>query len=112
MEVVEAARTPGTERINSEDFDRKLIQRIAGRDRAAMQQLFERHCPRIAGLFNDLALEKEVADELAVETFLTVWDSAENFDGSLPVSGSLLGVDFADRNPVRLVLAIILLFEA
>jgi RNA polymerase sigma-70 factor (ECF subfamily) len=92
MEVVETARVPGTERIHSEDFDRKLVQRIAGGDRAALQQLFERHSPRVAGLFNNLALEQEVVDALAVETFVTVWDSAGNFDGSLPVSAWLLAL--------------------
>lgn len=94
MEVMETPRPTGTESKHSEEFDRSLVQRIAQGDRAAMQQLFELHCSRITGFFNRLALENEVADELTVETFVSAWDGAGNFDGCLPVSIWLLGLAF------------------
>ena len=78
----------------SDGLDCLLIERIAHRDHTALRQLFERHYPCIAGFFRGLALDREVSDELTVDTFLTAWDSAANFDHSSPVSIWLLALGY------------------
>jgi RNA polymerase sigma-70 factor (ECF subfamily) len=57
-----------------------------------MRQLFERHHARISGFFSGLALDNEVTDQLTVDTFLTAWDSAANFQHGSPGSIWLLAL--------------------
>jgi len=91
-EIAEATKSASTLGIDSDDSDRWLIERIARQDRTAMQQLFERHHSRISGFFSGLALDKDLTDELTVDTFLTAWDSAANFHRGSPVSIWLLAL--------------------
>jgi RNA polymerase sigma-70 factor (ECF subfamily) len=79
---------------HSDGLDRLLIERIARRDRTALRQLFERHYRCISGFFSGLALDKEVSDELTVDTFLTAWNSAATFDDNSPVSFWLLALGY------------------
>jgi RNA polymerase sigma-70 factor, ECF subfamily len=85
-EIATATKPGSSYVIDSDDFDRSLIERIARQDRTALQQLFERHHARISGFFRGLALDDEVTDQLTVDTFLTAWDSALNFHRGSPVS--------------------------
>lgn len=91
-ETANTTEPSGTDGIDSDDLDRSLIGRIARQDHTAMQRLFERHYPRVSGFFGGLALDKEAADQLTVDTFLTAWDSAANFDRGSPVSLWLLAL--------------------
>ena len=91
-EMAKATRPPGTYGIDSDDLDRLLIERIARQDRTALQQFFERHCARVSGFFSGLVRDDEVIDQLTVDTFLTAWHSAANFDRRSPVSIWLLAL--------------------
>jgi RNA polymerase sigma-70 factor, ECF subfamily len=93
-DIATTTRAVGTYGIHSDGLDHLLIERIARRDRTAMQQLFERHYPRISGFFSGLALGEAVTDELTIDTFLTAWASAANYDRGLPAYIWLLALGY------------------
>ena len=78
----------------SEPHDCWLLERIACRDHDALEQLFARHYPIIVDFFRGLALDAEAVDQLTLDTFLSVWQRASEFDGRASVSGWMMGLGY------------------
>lgn len=58
----------------------RLLQRIAEhRDKEAFVELFEHFAPRVKSFLMKGGTAEDVADELAQETMLTVWNKAESY---------------------------------
>lgn len=101
--IVKHPGTAGRCAGHSEPNDCWLLERIARRDRNALEQLFERHYPIIVDFFRGLALDAEAVDQLTLDTFLSVWQRASEFDGRASVSGWMmqLGYQHALRSTVQ-----------
>ncbi len=72
--------------------DRKLIERIANADKAAVQALFARYHVRIYRFIVRMVGSEAVAEELANEVFLDVWRQAGRFENRSSVSTWLMAI--------------------
>ncbi len=72
--------------------DRKLIERIANADKAAVQALFARYHVRIYRFIVRMTGNEAVAEELANEVFLDVWRQAGRFESRSSVSTWLMAI--------------------
>jgi len=59
--------------------DRDLIRRIAERDQEAFRELFERFGGPVLSYVRMLARDREAAEDVAQEVFLTVWRKAPSY---------------------------------
>jgi RNA polymerase sigma-70 factor (ECF subfamily) len=59
-----------------------LMNAVAGRDRVAFGELYDRMQPRVLGLAMRILRDLGHAEEVAQEVFLEVWQYAAHFDGS------------------------------
>ncbi len=63
-----------------EELATYIRQVAAGSDRAAFTQLFQHFAPRIKGFLQKSGATRELAEELAQETLVTLWRKAAQFD--------------------------------
>jgi RNA polymerase sigma-70 factor (ECF subfamily) len=61
--------------------DRRLVQRCATQDSAALQEIVERYQSRLLRFLNRLLGSREDAEEAALDVFLRVWQQAHRFEG-------------------------------
>jgi RNA polymerase sigma-70 factor (ECF subfamily) len=69
--------------VTSED----LLGRVAGGDRAAFAELYDRTAPRVFGLVKRLLRDHSQSEEVTQEIFLEVWQTAPRYS---PAKGSAL----------------------
>jgi RNA polymerase sigma factor (sigma-70 family) len=77
---------------HQEASDERLVERIAGGDRAAMEVLYSRHHVRIYRFLVRLTGNATTAEDLVSDTFLDAWRSAEHFEKKSRVSTWLLAI--------------------
>ena len=61
------------------ETDEDLMARIAQGDRAAARLLMQRRLPRIVGLAHRMLGDAAAAEDIAQETFIRVWNSADRW---------------------------------
>lgn len=68
------------------ESDQQLVRRMAGGDRAALGEMFDRHGSAVLGFLVRLVGRREEAEELMQEVFLQAWRSAGTYrpDGASP----------------------------
>ena len=82
--------------------ENELIQRIAGGDRRAFEELYNLYHRRLARFLTRLTRHFDVAEEIINDTFLIVWRKAKDFRGDSQVSTWILGIAYRRaRNAFR-----------
>jgi RNA polymerase sigma-70 factor, ECF subfamily len=66
----------------------QLLRRAGTRDRAAFAELYVRTAAKLFGITLRIIRQRELAEEVLQESFVTVWQRAENYD---PARGSAMG---------------------
>lgn len=74
-----------------------LIERVSLRDEAALRQLYERTSPRLFGLAMRVVRQRESAEDVLQETFLTIWRVAGDYRASLSPPMAWLGLIVRSR---------------
>ena len=74
-----------------------LLDRVGQRDTAALQQLYERTSSRLFGLAMRVVRQREVAEDVLQEAFLTIWRSAPDYRASLSPPMAWMGVVVRSR---------------
>ena len=64
-----------------DDSDRRLVQRCAARDPAALREIVGRYQPRLIRFLGRLLGSQEDTEEAALDVFLRVWQQAHRFEG-------------------------------
>ncbi len=59
--------------------DAQLVERIAGQDRDAFRAFYERYSGRILAYVRTLGREREAAEDVVQEVFLSVWRKAASY---------------------------------
>jgi RNA polymerase sigma-70 factor (ECF subfamily) len=72
--------------------DEALIEKIASGNRLAMQVLFTRHQARIFRFVLRLVRDRELAEDLTSDVFLTVWRQAHRFEARAAATTWLLAI--------------------
>lgn len=65
----------------SDDDDRRLLERIAKRDRVAFETFFRAHGPSVHRFVRDLVRDDGLAEELTSDVMVEVWRSAGKYGG-------------------------------
>jgi RNA polymerase sigma-70 factor, ECF subfamily len=72
--------------------DDELVGAVAGGDRAALELLYRRHAPWLAGRLAARTSSVELAEEALQDTFLAAWRSARGYHGGGEVTAWLWGI--------------------
>jgi RNA polymerase sigma factor (sigma-70 family) len=72
--------------------DDELVEAVAGGDRAALELLYRRHAPWLAGRLAARTSSVELAEEALQDTFLAAWRSARGYHGGGEVTAWLWGI--------------------
>jgi RNA polymerase sigma-70 factor (ECF subfamily) len=71
------ARAPDGERERDEE---RLVAAVAGGDRAALAELYDRHCGRLAALVAHILGDVAQAEDVVHDVFVEAWHHASEFD--------------------------------
>lgn len=74
-----------------------LIDRVGQRDEAALRQLYDRTSPRLFGLALRVVRQREWAEDVLQEAFMTVWRVAGDYRGTLSPPLAWLGLIVRSR---------------
>lgn len=66
--------------------ERELVRRVAAGERAAFKQLYDSHSPRVHNLLLRLVGNRDDADELTQDVFLSLWKHAQSLRGESKLS--------------------------
>ncbi len=72
--------------------ERNLLARVARKDEAAFQQLYNEFARRVFRYALTLLRNQHLAEEVVQETMITVWDKAETYGGRSQVSTWIFGI--------------------
>lgn len=75
-----------------------LIDRVGRRDEAALRQLYDRTSPRLFGLALRVVRQREWAEDVLQEAFLTIWRVAGDYRGTLSPPMAWLGLIVRSRS--------------
>jgi RNA polymerase sigma-70 factor (ECF subfamily) len=74
--------------------DRRLLERVARRDREAFEALYRRYYQRTFQFVMRLARNEAAAEEIVSDTMFAVWQGAGSFEGASSVTTWLLGIAY------------------
>jgi RNA polymerase sigma-70 factor (ECF subfamily) len=72
--------------------DRELAAAVGRKDRRALERLYQMYFSRLACVLRRLLLSDETIDDVIIETFLTVWTSAEDLEKETKISTWIMGI--------------------
>lgn len=83
-----------TGRNSSAVADAELLRRVAGRDRAAFEQLYLAYHRRLSRFLMRFADSYDAAEEIINDTMMVVWNRAGEFRGQSQVSTWIIGIAY------------------
>jgi RNA polymerase sigma-70 factor (ECF subfamily) len=89
--VMDAAGT-AREPVTTGTADDELVAAVAAGDRQALELLYRRHAPWLAGRLAARTTSRELAEEALQDTFLAAWRGARAYHGSGEVPAWLWGI--------------------
>ena len=75
-----------------------LLDRIGRRDQAALRELYDRTAPKLMGLAMRVVRQREWAEDVLQESFVTVWRAAADYRGTLSPPLAWLGLIVRSRS--------------
>jgi RNA polymerase sigma-70 factor (ECF subfamily) len=72
--------------------DDEVVQAVASGDRRALELLYRRHAPWLAGRLAARTSSRDLAEEALQDTFLAVWRSARSYHGTGEVPAWVWGI--------------------
>jgi RNA polymerase sigma factor (sigma-70 family) len=75
-----------------------LIDRVGQRDEAALRQLYDRTSPKLFGLAMRVVRQREWAEDVLQESFLTIWRVAGDYRSTLSPPLAWLGLIVRSRS--------------
>jgi RNA polymerase sigma factor (sigma-70 family) len=89
--VLDAAGT-AREPVTTGTADDELVRAVAAGDRHALELLYRRHAPWLAGRLTARTSSRELAEEALQDTFLAAWRGARGYHGTGEVPAWLWGI--------------------
>jgi len=71
------------QRVSDGSFERTLLEKVAGGDQTAFEQLFLRYQAQVYGVVLAVLRDQTQAQEVTQEVFLQLWQQASRFDATL-----------------------------
>lgn len=85
---------PRVSATTSDGEESQLLQRIAARDRRALEELYHAYHRRLSRFLLRLAPRYDFAEEVINETFWIIWRKAADFRGASRVSTWIMGIAY------------------
>jgi RNA polymerase sigma-70 factor (ECF subfamily) len=82
------------QKASDDRHERQLLDRIAGNDRDAFDELFRVYHPRLFRFVFRMTASYRTADEIVNDILLVVWQSAHTFRGDSKVSTWIFGIAY------------------
>jgi RNA polymerase sigma-70 factor (ECF subfamily) len=79
-------------RITATAADDQLVRAVAAGDRTALELLYRRHAPWLAGRLTARTSSRDLAEEALQDTFLAAWRGARGYHGTGEVPAWLWGI--------------------
>jgi len=79
-----------------------LLDRIARQDEAALKALYDQYAGKLYGLALRVVIQRELAEDVLQEAFLSIWSSAGDYRASLSPPLAWLGLIVRSRGPDQL----------
>ncbi len=76
-------RVEQDQRVSDGSFERTLLEKVAGGDQAAFEQLFLLYQAQVYGVVLAVLRDQTQAQEVTQEVFLQLWQQASRFDATL-----------------------------
>ena len=89
---MDAAGTAAGRIVSVAAADDELVRAVAAGDRQALERLYRRHAPWLAGRLAARTTSRELAEEALQDTFLAAWRSARAYHGTGQVPAWLWGI--------------------
>jgi RNA polymerase sigma-70 factor (ECF subfamily) len=89
---MDAAGTAAGRVVSVAAADDELVRAVAAGDRQALERLYRRHAPWMAGRLAARTTSRELAEEALQDTFLAAWRSARAYHGTGQVPAWLWGI--------------------
>ena len=89
---MDAAGTAAGRVVSVAAADDELVRAVAAGDRQALELLYRRHAPWLAGRLAARTTSRELAEEALQDTFLAAWRSARGYHGTGAVPAWLWGI--------------------
>jgi RNA polymerase sigma-70 factor, ECF subfamily len=89
--TIDAAGT-APDRVTTGTADDELVRAVAGGDRRALELLYRRHAPWLAGRLAARTSSRDLAEEALQDTFVAVWRSARGYHGRGEVPAWVWGI--------------------
>ena len=89
---MDAAGTAAGRVVSVAAADDELVRAVAAGDREALELLYRRHAPWLAGRLAAKTSSRELAEEALQDTFLAVWRGARAYHGTGEVPAWLWGI--------------------
>jgi RNA polymerase sigma-70 factor (ECF subfamily) len=89
---MDAAGTAAGRVVSVAAADDELVRAVAAGDRQALELLYRRHAPWLAGRLASRTTSRELAEEALQDTFLAAWRGARAYHGSGEVPAWLWGI--------------------
>jgi RNA polymerase sigma-70 factor, ECF subfamily len=89
--TMDAAGT-APDRVTTGTADDELVRAVAAGDRRALELLYRRHAPWLAGRLAARTSSRDLAEEALQDTFLAAWRSARTYHGTGEVPAWLWGI--------------------
>jgi RNA polymerase sigma-70 factor, ECF subfamily len=80
------------DRVTGAAADDALVRAVAGGDRRALELLYRRHAPWLAGRLAARTSSRDLAEDALQDTFVAVWRSARGYHGRGEVPAWLWGI--------------------
>jgi RNA polymerase sigma-70 factor, ECF subfamily len=80
------------DRVTGVAADDALVRAVAGGDRRALELLYRRHAPWLAGRLTARTSSRDLAEEALQDTFVAVWRSARSYHGTGEVPAWVWGI--------------------
>jgi RNA polymerase sigma factor (sigma-70 family) len=90
--VMDAAGVAGERVATGAADDDELVAAVAAGDRGALELLYRRHAPWLAGRLAARTSSRELAEEALQDTFLAAWRGARGYHGTGEVPAWLWGI--------------------
>jgi RNA polymerase sigma-70 factor, ECF subfamily len=91
--AMEASRSRAPDRsVTAASADDELARAVAGGDRRALELLYRRHAPWLAGRLAARTSSRDLAEEALQDTFLAAWRGARSYHGTGEVPAWLWGI--------------------
>ena len=92
MRIFKSSRNPGSSR--DEQSDEALLSAVAQADMSAFEQLHDRYFSKLMRFASRIVDNDSAAEEVASDTLMTVWRTAERFEGRSKPSTWMFGIAY------------------